>query len=132
MHAYEQNQARPCERDYSTKQSSHGHFQTCAAPLNHIIGNKNNVKRRILILKFTIDGRWCIERICNLLKTTTTSKIDLEAQNDSVVVVNRSRKVAKAISIYNTHYEIRVYILKQGRYQHLVASPNEGDFREVI
>lgn len=114
-----------------SKQSSQGHFQTCGAPLNHIIGNRNNITRRILILNFPIDGRWGIERICNFLKNTTTPKIDLEAQNDSVVVVNRSRKVAKVISVYNSHYEIRVYILKQGRYQHLVAFPDEGDFREV-
>lgn len=115
-----------------SKQSSQGHFQTSGAPLNHIIGNRNNITRRILILNFPIDGRWGIERICNFLKTTTTPKIDLEAQNDSVVVVvNRSRKVAKVISVHNSHYEIRVYILKQGRYQHLVSSPNEDDFKDV-
>lgn len=113
------------------KQSSQGHFQTCGAPLSHIIGNRTDVKRKILILNFPIDGRLGIERICNLLKTTTTPKIDLESQNCSVVVVNKSRKVAKVISVYNTHTEIRVYILKQGRYQHLVTSPNEGDFREI-
>lgn len=114
-----------------SKQSSQGNTQTCGAEFSHTTGDRSDVKRRVWILYFPIDGRWGVERISDFLKNNTTPKIDLELQQDTVVVVSRSGKVARVISVYNNKYEVRVCILKQGRFQHLASSPTDGDFREV-